>query len=286
MRSERCGVGTLSLLDRCRMRLKDGAAQLSHEHRAKLYRRLIELRAPEGGFQGLDGRGDLYFSAFGFELAEVFLLSPRPVDIAYIETSSAVGADGIAAISLLRCRRALGCQPVATPAIAERLAAGIPAPYEQFLTLFAADLIGSDALSGLASQRARSDLVASTVRPMLATTLAAAIAVAVRTGNVEVVDELAARLLELRHSAGGWRVAAALPDADLLATAAAVFALDYAGHRPPERRQRDRQFVLAHRCADGGFAQRPGGGISDVESTWYALLALGAATNRIGDSDA
>jgi len=273
------GARRRSFAEEIMARLQRGAASLSYDARDRLRQRVEELRAPSGGFRGLDGQRDLYFSGFGFELAAVLNIPPRREDIEQIETLRAVEDDGIHLLSVLRCRRALACSPCTLPGTEAALASwchsAAATTYGAFLIWLASDLAAAEPAHDAAGWPPMVETTAA--RPArLATTLGAVLATAWRLGDNATAADCARRLAALRHPAGGWRTAEDLAHADLLATAVAAFALDVSGFRPSDGIERDLEFVLAHRCADGGFAQRPGDGISDVESSWYALLALGS----------
>lgn len=276
-----------SLAEQILARLRDGIAALDPAVRARLRVRVRELHAPEGGVRGLDGRPDLYFSGFGFELAAVLGIPPRPEDLAWIEQARPPEGDGVHLLSLLRCRRALGRRPLVTAGMnatfAEITVPTAVTPYGRFLALLAADLTGPETVGANMDVSLVSGRVE--VSPLsLAPTLAAALVVARRVGDQRAAAACAEPLAALRHPAGGWRLAAGLPDADLLATAVTAFALDDAGRRPADGIERDLRFVMAHLCADGGFAQRPGLRSSDIESSWYAVLAIGALAGHTSET--
>lgn len=269
-----------SLVDELLARLQRGAASLSDEECARLYSCLQAWRVPHGGFEGLDGRSELYFSGFGFELAAILGLRPRPQDEIWLEQLQVADDDPVNLISLIRCRRAMGRAPSVPSTLCLSLVRMLPRlnarPYGRFLTVLVSDLV-RESNGGMDTPIAPMLEEAATL-PGLATTLSAALVTCHRCGDNCALNDLVHALMKLRHSAGGWRAAENLGGADLLATAVAAFALDYVGGLTRHGTQRDVQFVLAHRCPDGGFAQCPGQGRSDVESTWYALLALGALT--------
>lgn len=268
-----------SLLDQILARLHRGAAALNEPQRARLRERLRELQAPVGGIRGLDDRPDLYFSGFGFELAAALGLPPRAEDLAWVERIRPSDGDGVHRLSLLRCRRALGSRPLVpadmSGAVAEVTASAHARPYGRFLALLVDDLTHPETSTATDDGPACSGH-ADALAVSLAPTLAATWVVAQRLGDPRAAAVCAERLTALRHPEGGWRVAVGLSAADLLATAVAAFAFDLAGRPPADNPERDIQFVMAHLCADGGFAQRPGLPSSDVESSWYAVLAIGA----------
>ncbi len=276
-----------SLADQISACLHRGAAALDETKHVRLRERVRELRAPEGGVRGLDGQPDLYFSGFGFELAAALGMPPRPEDLAWIEGARPPQGDGVHLLSLLRCRRALGCRPLVpagmSATLAEIVASADVTPYGRFLALLAVDLTGPETAGAnmdVSLVSGRLEVSPSSLAP----TLAAALVVAQRVGDDRAAAACAEPLAALRHPAGGWRVAAGLPDADLLATAVAAFALHLADRQPADGTERDIQFVMSHLCADGGFAQQPGLRSSDIESSWYAVLAIGALAGHTSET--
>jgi hypothetical protein len=81
-------------------------------------------------------------------------------------------------------------------------------------------------------------------------------------------------LRELQHGSGGFGAAERVPVPDLLSTATALFALRQCGEGP---KYPARDFIEAHWLENGGFAATLLDDDSDVEYTFYGLLALGAS---------
>ena len=85
-------------------------------------------------------------------------------------------------------------------------------------------------------------------------------------------------LIEQQAETGGFHAAPQAPAADLLSTATARFALALAGwQETPEEARQLVDFVETCRTPTGLWASHPGLPTGDVEYTFYALLAIGAA---------
>ncbi len=80
-------------------------------------------------------------------------------------------------------------------------------------------------------------------------------------------------LRDLQNSLGGFRAVADSPVPDLLSTATALFMLHCYGVEPKYSAE---DFVEAHWLDSGGFSATLLDELSDVEYTFYGLLALGA----------
>jgi len=82
-------------------------------------------------------------------------------------------------------------------------------------------------------------------------------------------------LRKLYVDSGGFRVARAAPEPDLLSTATALFALHYCGESLDDIAVPCEDFIAGLWRPCGGFAGHMGDATADCEYTYYALLALG-----------
>jgi len=250
-----------------------GAEGVTPEARGRLGVSLCALQQADGGFAGLDGRSDLYFSLFAWLSLRALAV---PYDgarlCAYAERRrpEAEGVDAHCAALLLAVER--GRLRAPWTALVAALLRGDA--YGAFLWLLSADAVPRLAarLVWQKNKRSLSDDAAQRLpTPRLAASrLLARVADAPCSG-------LAEALLARRCARGGFASAPGA-DADLLATAAARFSL---GMGPewredtPEKRKRDLDFVEACWQEDGLFGASPAALHGDAEHTFYGLLALG-----------
>ena len=114
-----------------------------------------------------------------------------------------------------------------------------------------------------------------------ATTATAAAVVLLCEAGLPVADITRDGLLQRRDAAGGFRAGVGTPVPDLLSTASALYALSRAGALPPDGREPDEDFVSSLWNEDGGFSGHTLDAESDVEYTFYALLALGCLADGV-----
>lgn len=282
-----------SLTDIWTARVADAWRLHRPDDRARLAAFVASRRHPHGGFQGLDGALDPYASSFGFELLAAAGLPPDPRDAEWLSAAhEAASLDLPHLVSLLRCRRSAGLPTLGhewMAALAQfhvgagrwRLRSGGDdgGPYAAFLAVVGSELAGADMPPGIVDAlgshvRPEGGISAEPNGPPTVPVTAAAVAAMIRMGAApprETLSWLAAQ----RLPEGGWRVSPSQRHGDLLATAVAAFALGLAGRTAPGDVEQDLDFVAAHAEEDGGYSQAPGAP-SDLESTWYALLAIGS----------
>lgn len=256
--------------------------------------------AADGGFQGRDGRSDLYYSVFGLEAALALSLDlPREALIAYLDGfGSGASLDFVHLTSLIRCRANLA--EVGGPAaVVQQLlpyrakdggfstAAGASrgSVYGSFLALAAGQDLGWDMPDTAA--------LASSVRSLqmpdggysneptlaLSATPATAAALCVFHYLKQPVPEAALRwLLDRTGSSGGFTAIAMPPDQavpDLLSTATALFSLSRVGALPEDTREKHLDYLDSLWTKRGGFRGHWGDEVVDCEYTYYGLLSLG-----------
>jgi hypothetical protein len=89
------------------------------------------------------------------------------------------------------------------------------------------------------------------------------------------VNSLKEEVLSFREENGGFKATKATPIPDLLSTAVALYALNYAGYDLSAIRPSSFEFIDSL-YVDGGFGGNVFDSDPDMEYTFYGLLALGA----------
>ncbi len=266
-----------------------GAAGLTAEARETLAQAVCALQTADGGFAGLDGRPDLYFSFFAWlslrALGEPF---DRGRLCAYAETQSrrAKGVDAQCAAILLACegRRS---RRSGWLALGSALLRGEPrAVYGAFLLALATGEVPRWA-ARWAWRSQRKTVAAGLAERLPTPRLAAGLVLATLAGECGTG---LLPVLESRRRAGGGFASADVAEADLLATAVARFACGFGsrGRSPSKvssvrregetlssRTRDDLAFIEACWLDDGLFGASPAALRGDAEHTFYALLALG-----------
>lgn len=247
-----------------------GAEGLAPDARATLVRAVKALARPDGGFAGLDGRSDPYYTFFAW-LGLRALGVPvgrRPVR-AYMSMHrrDANPPDAWCARFLLAAERRFPCVFFSLPALLRG------DTYGALLTVLAVRRMPRRVCRWV-WRRQRAAFTAGAFRNLPTPRLAAG-AVLARFAARDTGPFMAA-LAGRRCSGGGFASAAGAP-ADLLATAAARFArggrnLDGDGDGDCAA---DLAFIEACWQADGLFGASPAASAGDAEHTFYGLLALG-----------
>jgi hypothetical protein len=288
---------------RTAQRLADaGARLLAAPAREALLSFAASRRTPDGLFRGRGGDGgDLYYAVFGFGLLGALGAAQEVASAASgaaaLPAEAAAGMDLVHAVALARVRATAGLPPSAS--LLSRVEAfrtrdggyhleGSTAPHAQVHASHLAMLAYEAAGQPWPASGAAPAFVGACTAPgggygnepgaEAGTTPATAAALAL-LGREGRDDPDALRWLRERRdpSSGGFRAGPATDGPDLLCTAAALFALRQRDALPAEAADGALGFV--ERCwnPDGGFGGVPGDSVSDVEYSWYALLALGAA---------
>ncbi len=251
-----------------------GADGLVGAAREELRRALHALRRDDGGFSGLDGRSDPYYTLFAWlGLRALGASYERHSLCAYMVTHrrAASAIDAQCAALLLACE---GCGPGATQwsLILSLLRDDTRGGYALFLRCLAMRRIPRWAARAAWWHQRRlfqADRTARLPTPQLAAGLVlAALAGAEAPGLVST--------LEGRHRANGGFASAPGAPADLLATAVARFALGFSADADKtSKREQDLVFIEACWQDDGLFGASPATAQGDAEHTFYGLLALG-----------
>jgi len=263
--------------------------------------------APDGGFQGRDGRSDLYYTVFGLE-ASLALNAAVPYErIAdYLDGfSTGESLDFVHFACLVRCRASLSealdklVDAQARREMAERLQsyrardggfnaaarAECGSAYGSFLALGAFQDLStacSDPEGIVTSIQSlqRSDGGCANETAMTASaTAATAAAICVLHYLSQPVPESAVRWLQGQaHPQGGFtaiRLPAEAVIPDLLSTATALHALSLVGAPSDDMREKHLDYLDTLWTSQGGFRGHWGDDIVDCEYTYYGLLSLG-----------
>lgn len=255
--------------------------------------------APDGGFQGRDGRSDLYYTVFGLEAALALGIDlPRERLSAYLGSFGAGDAlDLVHLTSLIRCRANLAesCDPTdgdrllryrskdggfSTETPMDRGNA-----YGSFLALAACQDLGWD----LAGFEAVAESVQSLQMPdggyanepalAIGATPATAAAICVLHYLKRPVPESAVRwLLDRAGPRGGFTALPLTGDLaipDLLSTATALYALSLVKSLGDSERETHLDYLDSLWSPQGGFRGHWGDEVVDCEYTYYGLLSLG-----------
>jgi len=257
-----------------------GAAGLTADARATLGAALRALQTAEGGFAGLDGRPDPYFSFFAWLAARALGAEPdlarlRAYMRAHRQSPKRIDAQCAQIFWAVEGRGAR----VAWPTLAAALLRGDTRQvYAAFLLMLATGDVPRWS-ARLAWWRQRSLFEADAAKRLPTPRLAAGL---ILSALAEKGDTGLCPALLARQCAGGGFASAAGAEADLLATAAARFALLWHGRLARDAHGRgahaapaDLAFIEACWLEDGLFGASPQALHGDAEHTFYGLLALG-----------
>jgi hypothetical protein len=268
---------------------KRGAARLQSDSRAAIAAFVMAQRGPEGGFRGRGVESDLYYTNFavrtlvaldhavsGDRLAG-FLRATQPgacIDLAHLVSfvylADLVGCDA-------ESKRVFGHirdLRTADGGFRERPGAGRSSAYGCFLAALAHESRGvaiPDEDRLLASVRAMS--------PSVTPAIAARIILMALLGNSGQEND-SRTLIDRVSPKGGFKAAPLAPIPDLLSTATSLCALSATGHPVDRIRDRCMMFVESLWADSGGFRGHWADTTADCEYTWYALLSLGALSER------
>ncbi len=262
---------------------------------------LAGCRCADGGFRGKAEGSDLYYTAFGLDVA---LAVGEPLDTAIlIPFLKRFGpGDGLNLIHLACLIRCWARMPPAVldAGLRERLASGLAAwRSKDGLFRTAADATRGSAAGCFIALGALEDLGLgfSGLTPMLdaverlrtpdggyanepgmpvgtVQATAAALVLQERLG-IPLEERAAEWILNQLDGSGGFRAAPIAPVPDLLSTAIALYALHFAGFDLAELRDPCRRFVAGVQRLNGGYAGHQFDAAADCEYTFYALVALG-----------
>lgn len=253
-----------------------GADGLLPDARATLVRSLANRRAAEGGFTGLDGRSDPYYTFFGW-LSLRALRAPYDRDelcsTMARHTRAANPIDAACARWLLNVEKRSAFRALLTGCAALWRAGD---PYGVFLASLTFPHLPRWVMRcAWHAQRRQPGMLTPEKSPT--PPLAAGLVLAAWAGSD--ARGLATALMARHRADGGFASAPGAP-ADLLATAAARFALRLSNTpaiQPGTHAARETDLAFIELCwlDDGLFGPSPAAAQGDTEHTFYGLLALG-----------
>jgi prenyltransferase beta subunit len=281
-----------------------GVRALDDTGREALLGFVAARRAADGGFTGRSEASDLYYTAFGLDVlaaAAAPLESERTA--AYLTASVAVGAlDLIHLACLARCWLRVGRERLGADGAA-RIAAAVArhatpdggfdlttgsagaTPYGVFLARTALEDLGAAApdiqvLMQSIEGAHTADGAYANERGMEdgATPMTAGVVILSALSGLPLPESAVGWLLERWSGDGGFEAFPGVPVSDLLSTSTALFALNVAHCLPPDLSP-CREFVA--RLWDpvsGGFRGHAFGDETDLEYTFYGLVALGSVS--------
>jgi len=263
--------------------------------------------AQDGGFQGRDGRSDLYYTVFGLEASLAL-----NADIPYDRVANYLGRFGtgesrdfVHLACLGRCRadmadtRSQVIDARTREGMAEHLQsyraedggfnAAVPAErgsaYGSFLALGACQDLGiacpdpDRMVASIQSLQMPDGGYANEASMTVSATAATAAAICVlHYLNRPVPESAVRRLHEQTHPQGGFtaiRLSGAPAIPDLLSTATALHTLSLVGAAQDDMREKHLDYLDSLWTAEGGFRGHWADDVVDCEYTYYGLLSLG-----------
>jgi len=276
--------------------LLKGKDQLSEEAVERIARFVISQRLEDESFMDKSGKTDLYYTAFGWMLCYALKIpcDHRKMN-AYLSGLDADRLDLIHYAAFIRCRmiqRLFEGGKVGLllksffPASVKSLPdfSSVPhndwqSPYTQFIWLSLLEDTKNKIkdkqhiLNFLELYHVSEGGYLNTTDGLTATTNATVAALAIKGQLDGYQDNMDIHFLRnLQELSGGFGAAKASPLPDLLSTATSLFMLSCYGVKPVYEA---RDFIEAHWLDSGGFSATLMDEVSDVEYTFYGLLALG-----------
>lgn len=276
--------------------LKKGVGSLSDEAMLQVKNYVQSQINAKSVFANRGGMPDLYYTAFGWMLCYVLKIKLNPERMrTYLDGIDADGLDLIHYAAYQRCKVLAylskygelltgisSFKPQKIKAIRDFTA--IPhndpdSPYSQFIWVSLLEDTGhkltdkKERIAKLNEYRLESGGYRNMPEGLGATTNATVAALAVRgqLGGYKTNQDVVF-LKELQQPSGGFCAAGATPVPDLLSTATALFMLECYKGKP---KFNPADFLEAHWLPSGGFCPTLVDETSDVEYTFYGLLALG-----------
>lgn len=290
--------------------LQRGKEQLGKEALDRIVGFVESQRTEEDSFMDKSGKADLYYTLFGWILSYILGIRLEQKKMtSYLSQQDNGKLDLIHYAAYMRCRmigqlmkggkaglllRSLFSTDIkALDEFDDLPHNDMQSPYTQFVWLSLLEDTGSlfkiqdsrfkikesgrtdkdEILGSLESYHAKGGGFMNTRDGLTATTNATVAALAVKgqlTGYKENEDLFFLR--DLQEVSGGFGAAEASPVPDLLSTATSLFMLSCYGRQP---KYPVRDFIEAHWLDSGGFSATLLDDKSDVEYTFYGLLALG-----------
>lgn len=278
--------------------LRRGEKQLGKEARGRITDFVRSQLTEEESFMGKNGKPDVYYTVFGWMLVYIMgiKLDTKKAGV-YLESLRAGDMDLIHYAAYMRCRMIrqlfnrgrVGLllnsffaqedmrQPESFDTVPHN---DRQSPYTQFIGLSLLEDTGhkvrdrQQTVDFLDDYRASEGGFMNIRDGLTATTNATVAALAVK-GQLQGYDDKAdiRYLRNLQHPSGGFGATQTTLLPDLLSTATALFMLACYGIQP---NYPAKEFIEAHWLDSGGFAATLLDEKSDVEYTFYGLLALGS----------
>ena len=241
----------------------------------------LRLQHSDGGFCGLDGRPDLYYSLFAVLILEA-LGSEYAVGalMQWVRNDfpQSRGVDRICA-ELLLLRAGERSKSAARLNLIRALLKNSPADsYKIFLTSFLMEQLLPEEVNRFLIKRAALSTLkrrASDDFSFLSTPVSAVSLLLASQCGDELAQERMQTLITQRHRSSGGYSSAPGASADLLSTAVVLFALSQTGNMSKGDRA-DHAFIEVCWQDNGLFSPAPDQSDGDLEHTFYGLLALGA----------
>ncbi|MBO5044029.1 MAG: hypothetical protein J6C45_03255 [Alistipes sp.] len=268
--------------------LARGVQSLGEEARQRVTAFVESQLSAGGGFCDKSGRQDIYYTSFGMLLALVLgikLDTMRMDD--YLQQIDADNLDLVHYAAYKRCCmlnhlakskvgfavKALQREPI------RELTSFVAypnndmfSPYSQFIIYSLLEDTNNPTPQVALNGYRTADGYTNTPNGQAASTNATAAALMIK-GQSEGYDNTEAMLLRnMQHECGGFKAEPTTPMPDLLSTATALFTLSCYNVMPQHSAS---EFIEAHWLDSGGFAATILDSESDVEYTFYGLLALG-----------
>lgn len=276
--------------------LARGKTKLGKEPLARVTDFVNSQRLADGGFMGKSGKPDIYYTLFGWMLSYVLGIKPDHQKMSdYLKGQDERRMDLIHYAAYKRCQmisqlaggdkarlllNALRAMPVRRLEDFKGLSHNDPeSPYTQFVWLSLLEDSGNripgkeEVLLSLKHYRIEGGGFSNIRNGLSASTNATTAALSVigqldKYGNGADIDYL----WETQKESGGFGATENSPLPDLLSTATALFTLRCYNRKP---KVSPADFIEAHWHDHGGFSATIMEDCSDVEYTFYGLLALG-----------
>lgn len=286
-----------SLLNKMQGTALKGAQVLHPEAVSELTAAILRCQQSSGGFCGLDGKADLYYTLFArMSLDALGAQYNKEVLIDWTKSvlKTSHGVDRICAELILLQEGARSRMAATLFLLRSLLRAGPADSYKLFLTAFLMEELLPPKLTQALIQRAATPTLKHRAHldfNALSTPRAAVCALlAQRTGDLPLVQRMNELLRQRHQSSGGYATVAGCK-ADLLSTAVTIF-VNSCLHNSPAAvdgskedcsksslcTPLDRAFIEMCWQEDGLFSSAPDQSDGDLEHTFYGLLALGSAT--------
>lgn len=269
--------------------LARGVQSLGDEARQRVTAFVESQLSAGGGFCDKSGRQDIYYTSFGMLLA--FVLGIKLDTMRMDDYLQQIDADNLDLVHYAAYKRCCMLNRLAKSKVGFAVKAlqrepireltsftaypnnDMLSPYSQFIIYSLLEDTNNPTPQVALNGYRTADGYKNTPNGQAASTNATAAALMIK-GQSERYDNTEAMLLRnMQHECGGFKAEPTTPMPDLLSTATALFTLSCYNVMPQHSAS---EFIEAHWLDNGGFAATILDSESDVEYTFYGLLALGA----------